>query len=72
MAYLHLADNQSVPADDKTAKVAPLYQKLNENLKQFGIWYSSLSIDESMVPYYGKNSIKQFIRGKPIRFGFKL
>jgi len=25
-----------------------------------------------MVPYYGRHSSKQFIRGKPIRFGFKM
>ena len=25
-----------------------------------------------MVPYFGKHGTKQFIRGKPIRFGFKL
>ena len=29
-------------------------------------------IDESMVPYFGRHGAKQFIRGKPIRFGFKL
>ena len=31
-----------------------------------------ISIDESMVPYYGRQFSKQFIRGKPIRFGFKV
>ena len=25
-----------------------------------------------MIPYFGKHSAKQFIRGKPIRFGYKL
>jgi len=25
-----------------------------------------------MIPYYGKHGTKQFIRGKPIRFGFKV
>ncbi|CAG4968921.1 unnamed protein product [Parnassius apollo] len=29
-------------------------------------------IDEAMVPYYGRHSCKQFIRGKPIRWGYKL
>ncbi|KAK9744357.1 Transposase IS4 [Popillia japonica] len=29
-------------------------------------------IDESMVPYYGRHGTKQFIRGKPIRWGYKL
>ena len=30
-----------------------------------------LSIDEQMVPYFGRHSAKIFIRGKPIRFGYK-
>ncbi|KAF2888262.1 hypothetical protein ILUMI_17911, partial [Ignelater luminosus] len=30
-----------------------------------------MSIDESMIPYFGRNGCKQFIRGKPIRFGYK-
>jgi len=25
-----------------------------------------------MVPDYGRNGMKQFIRGKPIRFGYKV
>ncbi|XP_070174083.1 piggyBac transposable element-derived protein 3-like [Littorina saxatilis] len=39
---------------------------LNNFVKQH-----SLSIDESMVPYYGRHGCRQFIRGKPIRFGYK-
>jgi len=31
-----------------------------------------LDYDESMVPYYGRHSCKQFIRGKPIRLGYKV
>ncbi|KRX30844.1 PiggyBac transposable element-derived protein 3, partial [Trichinella murrelli] len=31
-----------------------------------------LSIDEGMVPYYGHHTCKMFIRGKPIRFGYKI
>jgi hypothetical protein len=30
------------------------------------------SIDETMIPYYGRHSTKQFIHGKPIRFGYKV
>jgi hypothetical protein len=69
---LHLADNQNLEAGNKVAKVIPLYDVLNRNLQQFGIFHSSLSIDESMVPYFGKHSAKMFIRMKPIRFGYKL
>ena len=32
----------------------------------------SVSIDEVMVKYYGHHTAKQYIRGKPIKFGFKL
>ena len=29
-------------------------------------------MDESIVPYFGKHSAKQFIKGKPIRYGYKV
>ena len=38
---------------------------------QFGMWSELLSIDEQMVPYFGRHSSKMFIHGKPIRFGFE-
>ena len=34
--------------------------------------HKNLSFDESLVPYFGKHSCKQYIRCKPIIFGFKL
>ncbi|KRY45105.1 PiggyBac transposable element-derived protein 3 [Trichinella britovi] len=40
--------------------------------RQFGIFHEQLSIDEGMLPYYGHHSCKMFIRGKPIRFGYKI
>ncbi|XP_065313258.1 piggyBac transposable element-derived protein 3-like [Gordionus sp. m RMFG-2023] len=38
---------------------------------QFGIFKHHLSIDEQMIPYRGRHSCKMFIKGKPIRFGYK-
>ena len=29
-------------------------------------------IDELMIPYFGRNRAKQFVSGKPIRFGHKI
>lgn len=68
--YFHAANNTNL-SKNKMAKVKPLYDILNEKLSQFGVIHEVLSIDESMTPYYGKHSCKQYIRGKPIRFGFK-
>ena len=31
-----------------------------------------MNVDESMAPYYGRHGAKQFIRGKPIRYGYKI
>ena len=45
---------------------------LNDNLTKFGIFHEMLSIDESMVPYFGRHSAEMFIRGKPICFGYKI
>jgi len=70
--YFHPCDNQSLKKNDKTAKVAYLYETLNQKLIQFGIFHKKLCVDESMVPYYGKHGAKMFIRGKPIRFGYKI
>ena len=63
--YLHVCDNMNL-GSEKMAKVKPTYDVLNSKIQSFGILYSQLSIDESMVPYFGKQSCKQFIRGKSI------
>jgi len=70
--YFHVADNRQLEQGNKVAKVKPLYDALNRNQTQFGVFHKNLSIDEGMVPYYGQQSYKMFIRGKPIRFGYKL
>lgn len=70
--YLHVADNQNLEAGNKVAKVQPLYDAFNKQLKQFGILHSLLSVDESMVPYKGLHSIRQYMKDKPVKFGYKL
>ena len=71
-SVIYFADNQNLPCGNKVAKVEPLYASLNEQLVQYGVFDNLLSIDESMVPYYGRHSVKMYILGKPIRFGFKI
>ena len=70
--YFHVADNQNLKNDHKVAKVAFLYEAMNKNLSQWGIFHKILSIDEAMVPYFGKHSAKMYIKDKPIRFGYKI
>ena len=69
--YIHFADNDNLDNNYKFAKVRKLYDITNKTLQQFGFFHTYYSIDEQMVPYAGKNSSKQTIRTKSIRFGYK-
>ena len=71
--FLHFADNNTIDvSSNRFAKVQPLFDITNRNLKQFGIFTEFLSIDEQMVPYRGRHPCRQFIKNKPTRFGYKL
>ena len=72
LQYLYLANNDTLAADDKLGKIRPLIDMLNERVLAHFPVCQDLSIDESMIPYFGRHGAKQFIRGKPIRFGFKV
>ena len=72
LRYLHVADNAQLDSSDKMAKIRPLFNHLNDRYVKYWPVEEDLDVDESMVPYYDRHSSKQFIRGKPIRFGFKI
>ena len=74
MKYLHVSDNANLQVDAKMSKVWHLLSMLNEKCIQYFEFLKTqnLSIYESMVPYYGRQSAKQFICGKSIGFGYKM
>ena len=69
---IHLSDNSCIDKTDKFAELRPFFMHINQKYQQFGIFSQHLSIDEEMVPYFGRHSSKIFIKGKPVRFWFKL
>lgn len=71
LRYFHVADNNNLAPQDKFAKVRPLWNLCNERWLKYYPGDRNLSIDESMIPYFGKHGAKQHIHGKPIRFGYK-
>ncbi|XP_066946084.1 piggyBac transposable element-derived protein 3-like [Macrobrachium rosenbergii] len=68
---MHIVDN-SLPKGNKRGKTESTYTILNENLKRYSIFHMKLSVDESIMPYYGRHSAKMLTRDKPIRFGYKI
>ncbi len=69
--FFHAADNTKLPKYNKYAKVRPLLRILNDNFLKYGEVFGpgNVSIDESMIPYFGRYPAKQFILGKPVRWG---
>lgn len=72
LANIHFADNNSLDPGDKFAKVRPLLDHLNAACLANFQPEQVLSVDESMVPYFGRHGAKQYIHGKPIKFGYKM
>ena len=70
--FLHLADNKNLDKTDRFGKVRPLFDAINKQCVAHYRPEQHLSVDESMVPYFGKHGAKQYIHGKPIKFGYKL
>ncbi|XP_060879200.1 piggyBac transposable element-derived protein 3-like [Metopolophium dirhodum] len=69
---LHLANNIDINQNDKAWKIRPVIEMLKKKCIENFIPEQHLAYDESMVKYFGRHSCKQFIRGKPIRFGYKV
>ncbi len=54
------------------AKLRPFYEMLNFYCRLYAPNRDNKSVDEAMVPYYGRNSSKQRIQNKPVRVGYKM
>lgn len=74
LRYLHCNDNSAIPRQnkDKIYKVRPLATTLNENFKSMYKTTRCISIDESIIRFKGRSSLKQYNPQKPIKRGYKL
>ena len=74
---IHLADNKKIPPKaspeySKTYKVDEFLEILQKNFKQNYILDEYVSIDESMIKFKGRSSLKQYLPMKPTKRGFKM
>ena len=75
---LHISDpdqdvisrNAAIP--DKLYKIKPLYTDLVANCRKYFSPGRQIAIDERMVKSKARVSIKQYIKLKPVKWGFKL
>jgi hypothetical protein len=74
---LHFANNDDMlprthPQFDRAFKVRPLIDHFNRCFQSARNASKQQSIDEHMIKFKGQNIMKQYIRNKPVKWGFKL
>ena len=75
--YLHFVDNTNLPPRgtegyDKLGKVRPVLPMLEERFRTLCNLNKEVSIDEAMVPFKGRSTLKQYLPMKPVKRGFKV
>ena len=72
MRYLHVNDESlGNPTGDKLYKVRQFITHINDNFCTKYTMGCQISIDESLIPFKGRLSFRQFIPSKRARFGIK-
>ena len=74
---LHLNDNTTVrkrgePGYDKLHKIRPLMESIRENCQRCYSLHREVSVDEAMVGFKGRSSMKQYCPMKPTKRGYKV
>ena len=72
LAFLHVVDPANENPQDKLKKVRFLYDHVRGMCRNLYQPRRELSIDERMVKSKGRFGFKQYIKNKPVRWGFKL
>ena len=75
--FLHFVNNDTLPPYghahySKIQKVKPIMTYLSKQCRTLFTPGQDLAVDEAMIKYKGRSSIKQYMPKKPIKRGFKI
>ena len=75
--YLHLADNEDIvdqkdSSSDRIGKIRPLLNLLVANFKANYQPDCYLTADEDICKFKGRNKLKQYLRAKIVKWGYKI
>ena len=68
---VHFSDNRNDHKADKPFKMRPVIYHLNSKFFERLSNDSEQTIDKHMVTFKGRSRMKQYIKSKPIKWGFK-
>nr|XP_023016389.1 piggyBac transposable element-derived protein 4-like [Leptinotarsa decemlineata] len=77
LSHVHINDNSAMPDRgspnfDKLYKVRPLIDLLLRNFQRCLLPSQQVAIDESMIKFKGRSSLKQYMPKKPVKRGYKV
>lgn len=72
LQYLHFADNESSNPNDVIGEIRFLVNLLNKNFKAYYSPKEEVCVDESMIPFRGRLSFRQYNKSKRHKYGIKL
>ena len=75
--YLHFVDNTTLPewgspGYDHLGKVRPVIGLLSERFTELYEPHREVAVDEAMIKFTGRSSVKQYMPMKPIKRGIKV
>lgn len=75
--YLHFVDNTTLlpridPNYDKLVKIRPVVDHLSDRFRSVYSPHREASVDEAMIGFKGRSSMKQYVPKKPVKRGFKV
>lgn len=77
LSMLHFCDNsiakeKDQPGYDRLHKIRKLLVRLNETFQDCAFPEKCQCIDEQMVPFKGRHSLKVYMTKKPVKWGYKM
>ena len=77
LSLLHVNDNQLQSVNgtegyDRLYKVRPLLTNINRNFSNCAQLEKFMAIDEQIIPFKGRHSLKVYMRNKPKKWGYKV
>ena len=75
--FLHFANNDTIvprgePGYDRLGKVRPVIEQVRQSFLRNYRPHRENAIDEAMIPFKGRSTLKQYLPMKPIKRGFKV
>lgn len=68
MRFIHFSDNEDGETRNKTYKVQPLLDKLKKFIEVYEPG-ATVIVDESIIPFRGRLSFRQYIKNKANPYG---